>query len=303
MSRKPLKTQTRQLTDHVFRQLHEKLADRKLRIGEHVKSQTVAAELGVSQATARVAIGQLVEAGLLETGENGRPVVVKHPPRQKRRKSPEATFRSLTEETAERILELALNRRFRPGEIIKARPLAEELNVSLATSRGALDLLCSDGVLNRLIRRGWQMPMLKLEEIRTMFSVRRMLEAMVLERLFQRMEDLVLPDSSFDELFAETERMIANFDQTSRVERMQAEHRFHQQLIELAGDQVLAEVLQPLVRKMMLFVNVTHGLSRSSFPEHQRILEAIRQRDKAEANSALERDLADPIEVAFCDWD
>jgi len=101
---------------------------------------------------------------------------------------------------------------------------------------------------------------------------------------------------------AETQEMIVRFDETSRVERMRAEHRFHQQLIALAGDQVLAEVLHPLLSKMLL-VNVAHGLSRSSFPEHQRILEAIKQRNKAEAMAALERDLADPLEAAFYDWD
>ncbi len=298
-----MKSRTNQLTEHVYHHLLERLVQRKLRIGEHLKSQDVASESGVSQATARKAIERLVRDGWLKTGDNGRPVVVKHPPRRKRRLLLDATFRSLSEDAAERILEMGLNRRFRPGEVIKARPLSKELSVSLATARTALDLLCRDGVLNRLARRGWQMSLIKLDEVRTMFSIRRKLEAMVLERLFQRIEDLTLNRAALGELLAETEEMIARRDQASRVERMRAEHRFHHRLIELAGDQVLAEVLQPLVRKMMLAVNVAHGLSSSSFPEHRRILEAIRQCNKAEALASLERDLADPLEVAFYDWE
>lgn len=294
---------TRQLTEHVYDQLHQRLAQRELPIGAHVKSQVVAVELNVSQATARKAIVQLVRDGWLETGDNGRPVVVKHPRRRKRRKPLDTKFRSLTEATAEQILEMGLNRRFQLGEVIKAQPLAQELQVSLATARAALDLLCRDGVFNRLSRRGWQLFPLKLADVRTMFSIRRMLESMVIERLFQRFEDLTLDDSAFDELRLETKAMLARFDKASRVERMRAEHRFHQRLIELADDRVLAEVLQPLVRKMMVVVNMTHGLSQSSFPEHQRILEAIRERNKTEALAAIERDLADPLEVGFYDWD
>jgi DNA-binding GntR family transcriptional regulator len=297
-----LKLPARQLTEHVYHQILARLVQRRLGIGEHVKSQDVASEFGISQATARTAIAKLVHEGWLESGENGRPVVVKYPSRRKRREPIDETFQSLTEATAERILGMALNRRFSPGEVIKARPLAEELGVSLATTRAALDSLCRDGVFNRLYRRGWQMSPLELEEVRTMFSIRRMLEAIVLERLFQRIDDLTLDNAALDGLLAETQEMIVRFDETSRVERMRAEHRFHQQLIALAGDQVLAEVLHPLLSKMLL-VNVAHGLSRSSFPEHQRILEAIKQRNKAEAMAALERDLADPLEAAFYDWD
>ena len=292
-----MKTRTRQLTDHVHRQLYDRLADRKLRTGEHVKSQDVAIELGVSQATARKAIARLVREGWLESGENGRPVVVKHPPKR-RRKSDDEAFQGITEQTAERIVDLALGHRFRPGEVIKARPLAQELGVSLPTARAALDTLCRDGMLNRLPRRGWQIAPIKLDEVRTMFTVRRTLEPMVLEKLFTRIDNRAI-----EEMLIETEQMIAGFDQATRVERMHAEHRFHQRLIEMADDQVLSEVLQPLVRKMIVVVNVTHGLSHSVFPEHKRILEAILRRDKAEAIKCLERDLADPLEVGFYDWD
>ena len=84
-------TQARQLTDHVRGQLYDRLAYRTLPLGAHLKSQDVADELGVSQATARKAIARLVREGWLETGDNGRPVVVKHP--GKRRTATDLAFR------------------------------------------------------------------------------------------------------------------------------------------------------------------------------------------------------------------
>lgn len=291
-----MKTRKSDLVDFVHRRLCKQLADGELRIGQHVKAQRVARELNVSAATARKAIGQLVRDGWLATGENGRPVVVKIPPRPQL--DGDESFAGLTESVSDRIVEMALDREFELGEIIKAKPLAKKLDVSLATLRAALDWLCKDGMLTRLPRRGWQITALTLEEVRTMFTVRRTLEPMALKKLFERIDDEVI-----DELLAETEQIIADFDRVSRAERLRAERRFHQSLIDMADDAVLSEVLSPLVKKMMLVISVTHGLSRSSWPEHKRILLAIKARDFDKALECLERDLADPLEVAFYDWD
>lgn len=291
------------LSGQVYGHLLGQLAARKLALGDHVKAQVVAGELSVSQATARKAIARLVDDGWLSTGENGRPVVVKHPPLStagKTHAAPDGVFEftSRTESTGRTILELALNREFPLGKVIKARPLAERLGVSLSTVREALDWLCRDGGLVRVPRRGWQFARLKLGEIQTMFEIRRRLEPIVLKRAWRKLHQPTL-----DALLAETDQIVENFDHIPRIERLLAEHRFHQSLIDMAGDSVLAEVLNPLIRKMMLVVSMTHGLSRSSFPEHRRILLAIRERDLKKATECLKRDLRNPLEVNFVDWD
>ncbi len=292
------------LSGQVYGHLLGQLTRRKLALGAHIKAQVVAGELSVSQATARKAIARLVADGWLSTGGNGRPVVAKLPPASaspgEAQGQPHGIFEftSRTESTGRTILEMALNRKFPLGKVIKARPLAEQLGVSLSTVREALDWLCRDGGLVRVPRRGWQFARLKLAEIQTMFEIRRRLEPLVLKRAWRKLHEPTL-----DQLLAETDLIIENFDHTSRVERLLAEHRFHQSLIDMAGDSMLAEVLNPLIRKMMLVVSMTHGLSRSSFPEHRRILLAIRERDLKKAIECLNRDLRNPLEVNFLDWD
>lgn len=291
------------LTGQVYGHLLGRLAGRKLALGEHVKAQAIAGELSVSQATARKAIARLVEEGWLSTGDNGRPVVAKHPSAGAGAEESHAAdgvfeFTSRTQSVGRTLLEMALNREFRPGKVIKAAPLAERLGVSLPTVREALDWLCRDGGLVRVPRRGWQIARLELREIQTMFEVRRRLEPLVLKRAWRRLHQPTL-----DALLAETEQIVERFDEVSRIDRLLAEHRFHQSLIDMAGDSVLTEVLNPLIRKMMLVVSLTHGLSRSSFPEHRRILLAIREKNLKLATECLKRDLANPLEVNFVDWD
>ena len=146
--------------------------------------------------------------------------------------------------------------------------------------------------------RGWQFARLKLGEIQPMFEIRRRLEPIVLKRAWRHLHQPTL-----DALLTETDQIVENFDHISRIERLLAEHRFHQSLIDMAGDSVLAEVLNPLIRKMMLVVSMTHGLSRSSFPEHRRILLAIGERNLKKATECLKHSLPNPLEVNFVDWD
>ena len=112
-----------------------------------------------------------------------------------------------------------------------------------------------------------------------------------------------IDDKLIDSLLAETDEILADFGNVSRMRRLHAESRFHRSLAEMAGDSVLLETLNPLIRKMMMVISVTRGLSKSSWPEHKRILEAIKRRDSAAATECLTRDLADPIDVGFADWD
>jgi DNA-binding GntR family transcriptional regulator len=284
------------LREQVYASLMARLARRELALGAHLKADEVARDLAVSAATARKAIARLLKDGWLRAGENGRPIVARYPARKA---VPEvAAFLGRADRARQEVLDLALAQGFRPGEVIKARPLAVKLGLSLPTVRSDLERLTREGVFERLPRRGWRVAELSLSEIRTMFEVRRRLEPMVLVRAFRRIDDALV-----DSLLADTAELIANFRDLPRVERVQAEYRFHRALVDMAGDAVLAEVLNPLIRKMMMVLSVTHGLSRSSWAEHQRILEAIKRRDLDGALACLKRDLDDPLEADFADFE
>ena len=58
-------------------------------------------------------------------------------------------------------------------------------------------------------------------------------------------------------------------------------HRFHRVLSEYSGSRVLAETLDPLVRKVLLITTVGFRFGRASrsFEEHKEIIRALRNRD------------------------
>lgn len=288
---------SRNLVAQVYRALLIRLSSQATAMGEHIKAQQIADELSISKATARKAIRRLVQDGWLVTGDNGRPTVAVRPPAPVQPEEPAPVFTNLTEQVYRTVLEEALERKHAGGDVLKAKPLAERLGVSLQTVREALDWLCRDGVLQRLPRRGWQVSKVELADVQTMFDIRRQLEPMVIRRAIHRIDD-----DTIDELLIETEDLIER-PHATRTERLRAEVHFHEALLEAAEDQVLADVLRPLIRKMMFVVSVTHGLSRSSFPQHLRILNALEARDEEQAVQHIRRDLANPLDVNFIDWD
>ncbi len=288
------------LADRVFEYLVGQLATRKIKIGERINARQVTENLSVSRTTVNKALERLAKSKWVKFNGTGRPIVANYPPKAKTNKKLDFDFSNQTDSAYEIILERILHGDFQPGQIIKERPLATELGINPATVRRASEWLSKDGLLVRLPRRGWRVALLSSGDLHEIFRIRLLLEPLTVEGAVHH-----LTDERLDELGIETERMIATGETSTVGERRKADHMFHMSLCEASGSKVLAETIEPLVRKVMLITTVgfRYGRVSQSFEEHKRILEAIRKRNVEEAVKRLQIHLNNSLSRNLGTWE
>ena len=268
------------LADNVCRYLIAQLANRERKVGDRLNARTIASELDVSRTTINKAIEKLIEEGLVKVNESRHPIVAALPTKLKIHETPEFEFSNQTDSTYELLLEKILRGDFGPGEIVKERPLAIELGVNPATLRRAAEWLRGDGLLERLPRRGWRVSMLTPRDLKDSYEIRMLLEPRAIAEAVRW-----ISDDDIDLLEEDTNRMIGLGEKASVYERREADSHFHQKICEASGNRMLAEALEPLIRKVLLITTVgfRYGRATRSFEEHLVVLDALKKRDEKEA--------------------
>jgi DNA-binding GntR family transcriptional regulator len=212
----------------------------------------------------------------------------------------EFDFSNQTDSTYEVILEGILRGNYQPGEFIKERPLANQLKVNPATVRRAAEWLRNDGLLVRMPRRGWRIAILDSRDIRDIYQIRLLLEPLAVTGAIHRIKDETL-----DELEAECDRLISAGENASVYDRRRADHHFHGTVVEASGSRVLAETLDPLIRKLLLITTVgfRYGRASGSFEEHKAIVQAMRARDENEAVQQIKAHLRTALKFNIDAWE
>ncbi|MBW2057541.1 MAG: GntR family transcriptional regulator [Deltaproteobacteria bacterium] len=192
--------------------------------------------------------------------------------------------KSLSEEVFELLREKIIRWKFRPGQRLKDRELAEGLGVSRSLVRHAFTLLEKDGLV-KVSRTGVYVSRFTKREIQEIYEVRRLLESFALESAYDN-----ITDEELDEIegkINETKRdlemgqleasyaldvaihqLIVNKCNNSQIKKMYSNYR------SILGIIILSDYNKP--------DNVVE-----SFEEHCRIFEAIKQRDLNKAREAL----------------
>jgi DNA-binding GntR family transcriptional regulator len=289
------------LTEKVYTYLLGMLAARNVKIGARLSARTITDELNVSRTTVNKAFERLTEAGWLKLNDKGRPVVANYPPKKEATpRNSEFDFSNQTDSTYEALLERILRGDYQPGEVIKERPLANDLQVNPATVRRAAEWLRNDGLLVRMPRRGWRVANLDTRDVRDIYQIRLLLEPLAMEGAIHRIKDELL-----DELEAECDRLIAAGEKATAYDRRRADYNFHRTLCESSGSKVLVETLDPLIRKLLLITTVgfRYGRASRSFEEHKAILQGLRKRDPAEAVQRIKGHLRTALKFNIDAWE
>jgi len=171
-----------------------------------------------------------------------------------------------------------------PGSVCSVPSLARTLGISTTPIREALLQLTSDGLLQPMRNRGFKVVDPSLDELRNIFEVRTQLESLAFRNLVRMgAADLTGLKAWADEIAAAVE--------TADVPGyLAADRAFHAELLALAGNAVLAEIVLKLRDRMRLYgIRSPLGLARqkASVPEHYRIIEMIRQRLEGEAEATM----------------
>ena len=166
-----------------------------------------------------------------------------------------------------------------PGERLIEDRLAEELGVSRNPVREALRVLEVEGFVELVPRRGAMVATLSPDVVAEIFEVRSALEALAARLAARR----TTPAQS-----AQLARILQDSDgalERDDLRRLPALNtRFHQMVLEIAGNTLLAETMMPLRGRMQwIFSRTVRGRAPRSLAEHRALAEAIADHDEERA--------------------
>jgi DNA-binding GntR family transcriptional regulator len=184
---------------------------------------------------------------------------------------------------ADIIRQAIVNGDLRPGTPIVEMALAEQLNVSRAPVREAIQILEADGLVESTPFKGKRVKPLTLREVEEIYSLREQFEIFAIRRIIERDTDIS----------AEHEHVRAMSDAAAREDfdaLMEADERFHRTLIELADHGLMLAMWDTIylrVRQIMALRNSANPVLSQVAENHPPIVAAIEARDLAEATRLI----------------
>jgi DNA-binding GntR family transcriptional regulator len=179
--------------------------------------------------------------------------------------------------------------RFAPGERLKIRQMAVELNTGQMPVRAALLRLASEGALSNHPHAGVAVPKLSLAEFDDLLRLRLLLEGEAAAR-----GALALSAADIANLQELCERMEVALKAGQFADYLAANDDFHVHLYRASGSPLLFGLIDTLWLKAgpisnQLFDDPTAALSLNQ--GHQDLMAALHRRDADAARQAIERDL------------
>ncbi len=202
---------------------------------------------------------------------------------------PEKPASPSEDEVLRQIEQAVLDHRLPPGTKLKEVQLANLFGVKRGLIRKVLTRLAHSRLVEQTPHRGATVARPSVQEGRDLFATRRVLEAAILESLIDRLDDAML--ARLRELLADEERAYERGD-PERALALSID--FHRELARLAGNGVLEEFLNDIIRRTPLVI-LTHlgddAQNQCRNREHADIVAAIARRDKDAAIDLMHRHL------------
>jgi DNA-binding GntR family transcriptional regulator len=184
---------------------------------------------------------------------------------------------------ADIIRQAIVNGTMRPGTPIIEMALAEQLNVSRAPVREAIQILEADGLIESVPYKGKRVKPLTLKEVEELYSLREQFEAFAIRRIVERRIDVAALHQFSDAMFEAAER--GDF-----AALMAADEGFHRTLIQLADHEIMLGLWDNLylrIRQIMALRNSANRDLRAVARNHPPIIKAIEARDMILAISLI----------------
>ena len=180
---------------------------------------------------------------------------------------------------------MILSGELRPGDKLTEMALAARLGVSRGPLREAFRMLDESGLVRTEKNRGVFVRDLPVEEAVEIFDLRAAMD----EHVGRRLAVSITPAA-----LKEVRGLVDQMEQAVKAKDAQRYHllnlRFHDRLVELAGNSKLTAVYRKLIKELSLFRRMNldeRGLMPISASEHRQIVKAIASGDPEAAGKAL----------------
>jgi DNA-binding GntR family transcriptional regulator len=200
--------------------------------------------------------------------------------------------RSVADQVMTELRRSILSGALEPGREFSLRELAEMLQVSIIPVREALRSLENQGLVQMRPGRSAVVAPLDLDELQSIYRLRRRLEPEIAQRSCR-----LLTDPELDRLHAQAREFGA--EQRTMNEIYDAHHGFHLALLAPAATSWDMRILSTLWRASERYIRIGWGRLDPDPHEHERrelhhvnLVEAFRQRDPEIAASAVHQHLS-----------
>lgn len=189
------------------------------------------------------------------------------------------------------IFDAVMDHRLLPGAKLTEVALCKIFSCSRATVRAALAQLAHDKIVVLKPNRGAFVWRPSQAEMRDVFELRRDIECLLIDKL------IALPDlaSRLQSLRDMVHHEGRAFECGDRISWLRLSNAFHVKLAQLAGNEVLTELMHSLCSRTTLIIAYcdTPGSSTCSYTEHEGILDLLAKGDGLAARKAMVHHLSD----------
>jgi DNA-binding GntR family transcriptional regulator len=205
--------------------------------------------------------------------------------------------RLLAAEVVERLRDLIIQGELAPGVKLNERVLCERLRTSRTPVREAIKFLASEGLVELLPNRGAIVTPITAATVREIFVLLGALEALAGE-----LACINASDAAIAEIRALHYQMLAHHARGELAPYFRCNQQIHLRLVEGTGNATLANTYRALnahVRRARYMANLSRERWDHAVEEHEKILDALTQRDGALLALLLRSHLRNKMQVVL----
>lgn len=193
---------------------------------------------------------------------------------------------TVSDRVATVLREAILSGRIKPGERLVERRLAEEMGVSLASLRSALQQIEREGFVTKKANTATHVTKLSQQKLREMLDVRMLLEPSAMVLASQNLT----PEAD-----RQLQSCVAEIDHTVSVNDFyglaRADLYFHQSVWSICGNETMVKMLNqlciPVFAFLMILMSVQQEQLRERVRSHQDLLDLIREKNADKIQGAI----------------
>lgn len=198
---------------------------------------------------------------------------------------------ALSRTIAEKLLENILSGELRPGDKVVESVYADQFNTSRSPVREAIYLLSTEGLIERVPRKGAFIKGYTIDDVRDLLDIRNHLEMLAADRI----QDPHKQKTLLEEMKLVLKKMESC---KSQIDYTHANYEFHFILVKFSGSPVLIEMYSkialPLLRIQVIHFSRERMIEKS-IDEHKAIYELLKNNGLDELKTILRKHTEDVI--------